>query len=72
MDREELLQLLRLGPIRLTMNSGDTVDIPNRETAVISSMSANVLVKSADDGKWRTHIYPLVTISKAESLSPAN
>ena len=51
MDREELLELLRLSPIRLTINSGDTVDIPNSEMAVISSMSANVLAKSDEDGK---------------------
>jgi hypothetical protein len=52
------------------MNSGDTVDILNREMALVSSMTAVVLVKG-EDGKYRHHVYPLVTMSKIEQLEPA-
>lgn len=71
MDREELNELIRLGPVRITMNSGDSVDILNREMVSVSSMAAAVLVKGAD-GKFRHHLYPLVTMSKVESLAPAS
>ncbi len=70
MDREELLELMKEGPIRITMNSGDTVEITSTEMAVVSSMSVIALVK-CDDGKLRSHLYPLVAISKAEVFSPA-
>lgn len=71
MDREELNDLIRQGPIRITMNSGDTVDILNRDMVSVSSMAAAVLVKG-DDGKYRHHLYPLVTMSKVEQLEPAS
>ena len=53
------------------MNSGDTVDILNREMVTVSSMTAVVLVK-CDDGKFRHHVYPLVTMSKIEQLEAAS
>ena len=70
MDREELSQWIRLGPIRITMNSGDRVDITNREMVTVSSLSAVMLVRG-DDGKYRHHVYPLVTMSKVKQLEPA-
>ncbi|XZE21122.1 hypothetical protein SH449x_001017 [Pirellulaceae bacterium SH449] len=71
MDREELNEWIRRGPIRITMNSGNKVDILHREMVLVSSMSAVVLVK-CDDGKYRHHVYPLVTMSKIEQLEPTN
>jgi len=71
MDREELNDWIRLGPVRITMNSGDIVDIVHREMVTVSSMSAAVLVRG-DDGKYRHHVYPLVTMSKVEQLEPAS
>ncbi|WP_254512386.1 hypothetical protein [Anatilimnocola floriformis] len=71
MDRGELNDLIRQGPIRITMNSGDTVDILHREMVTVSSMAAAILVKGAD-GKYRHHLYPLVTMSKVEQLEPAS
>jgi len=43
MDREELNEWIRLGPIRFKMNSGDTVDITNRELVTVSLMAAVVV-----------------------------
>lgn len=71
MAREELNEWIRQGPIRITMNSGDTVDIVNREMVTVSSMTAVVLVKG-DDGKFRHHVYPLVAMSKIEQLEPTS
>ncbi len=70
MDREELNDWIRRGPIRITMNCGGTVDILNREMVTVSSMAAAVLVK-CEDGKYRHHLFPLVTMSKVEQLEPA-
>jgi hypothetical protein len=58
MDREEWNQWIRQGPIRITMNSGDRIDITNREFVTISTMTAVVLVRG-DDGKYRHHVYSL-------------
>mgnify|MGYP001029469548 CR=1 FL=1 len=71
MDKKELDEWIRSGPVRITMNSGDTVEIRNREMVTVSSMSAVVLVKG-DDGKYRHQVFPLVTMSKIEQLEPAN
>ncbi len=71
MDREELNQWIRQGPIRITMNSGDTVDIIHREMVTVSSMTAVVLVR-CEDGKYRHQVLPLVTMSKIEQLEPAS
>lgn len=57
------------GPIRITMNDGSVYDIPSRELATVSDISASVLDK-ADDGKWRPHHLPLVTMASAEELRP--
>lgn len=71
MDREELNEWIRQGPIRFTMNSGDTVDILHREMVTVSSMAAVVLVK-CPDGKYRHQVFPLVTMSKVEQLEAAS
>ena len=71
MDREELNEWIRSGPIRITMNSGESVDITNRELVTVNSMAAVVLVP-CDDGKYRHQVYPLVTMSKIEQLEPAS
>ncbi len=71
MDRDELSQWIRQGPIRITINSGDTIDITNREFVTVSSTATVVLVRG-DDGKYRHHVYPLVTMSKIEQLEPAS
>jgi hypothetical protein len=71
MDREGLNEWIRQGPIRITMNSGDTVDILNREMVTVSSMTAVVLVRG-EDGKYRHQVYPLVTMSKIEQLEAAS
>ena len=71
MHREELNEWIRLGPIRITMISGDTVDITNRELVTVSSMAAVVLVRS-EDGRYPHHVYPLVTMRKVEQLEPAS
>jgi len=71
MDWEELNDMIRRSPIRITMNNGDTVDILNREMVLVGSTAASVLVKD-DDGKYRHHLHPLVTMSKVEQLEPAS
>ncbi|MEN1681858.1 MAG: hypothetical protein AAGJ46_19935 [Planctomycetota bacterium] len=71
MDREELLALIRKGPIRITMNDGRSYDVPNMECCLVSQISISVLVKSEGDGKWRQHHLPLVTIAGIEELQEA-
>ncbi|QDV84556.1 hypothetical protein [Planctomycetes bacterium TBK1r] len=70
MDREERNDRMRQGPIRITLNSGDTADILSREMVTVGSMTAVVLVRG-EDGQYRHHVYPLVTMSKIEQLEAA-
>lgn len=69
-DREELLELMKEGTVRITMNSGDRVDLVAGETALVTSMAVHALVRS-DDGMLRMKVYPLIAISVAEVLSQA-
>lgn len=68
MDREELLALLRQGPHRIRMNDGHHYDVASLEMAVVSDIAAYVLRRS-DDGKLRTVVLPLVTMTAVEPLT---
>ena len=67
MDREELMTLIRKGPVRILMNDGESYDVPNVEFAVVSDIAASVLYLGAD-GKMRTMHLPLVTMSGVEEI----
>ncbi|MEQ8847614.1 hypothetical protein [Botrimarina sp.] len=69
MEREELMKLILAGPIRITMNDGQSYDVINRDFATVSDFSVSVLYK-APDGKWRHHHLPLVSIAGVEELQP--
>jgi hypothetical protein len=49
MDRQELTDWIRQGPVRVRMNNEDTFDIPSSEFATVSDISAAVLVRD----NWR-------------------
>ena len=67
MDREELLKAISAGPIESVMTNGDRVVVPSSEFAIVDSIAAHVLYK-AGDGKLRTAILPLVTMSVIHPL----
>ena len=67
MEREELLKAIRSGPIEIVMNSGDRFAIPSSDFAIVDSVAAHVLYK-AEDGKMRTAILPLVTMSVIHTM----
>lgn len=69
-DREELIEWMKEGTVRITMNSGDQADLVAGETALVTSTAVHALVRS-DDGMLRMKVYPLVAISVAEVLSQA-
>ena len=71
MDREELRSLIAEGPVRITMNSGRTFDVPNREFALVSDVAAYVLYR-AEDGRLKTAVLPLVTMSVVEPIERDN
>jgi hypothetical protein len=70
MDREELTNLARQGPIRIRMKDGCSYDVPNIEQILISDISASVLYRHAD-GKLRHVHLPLVAMSGVEPLTSA-
>ncbi len=67
MDREELMTLIRKGPVRILMNDGESYDVPNVEFTVVSDISASALYVGAD-GKMRMTHLPLVTMSGVEEI----
>ncbi len=70
MERKELAQMIAQGPVRIRMNNGDTVDIPNAEMATVSDISAAVLVRD-EDGRFRHRHLALVCICSVDELSEA-
>jgi len=68
MDRDEIVELLKRGAIRLTMNDGSQFDIPSSDQTLISSISAHVLYKDESDNKWKFHILSLLGMVRAEEL----
>ncbi len=68
MDREELNELIRTGPVRITMNDGRSFEVENFEMVSISDIAAAVLYR-ADDGKLRHNYLPLVTMTSVEPLA---
>jgi hypothetical protein len=70
MDRDTLNEAIQGGPIRVTMNSGQTYEIPSRDHAIVDSIAAHVLTKDAD-GKFRTRILALVCMVSIEKLAAA-
>ena len=71
MDREELTQLVRSGPIRIRINDGRFYDVPSSEMIVVSDISASVLYRSEHDGKLRTVHLPMVTMSGVDEIGAA-
>ncbi len=71
MDREELNMMIREGPVRITMNSGQVFEIPSPEFAIVSDISAYVLLRS-EGGKLIAARLPLVTISAVEEIPSAS
>lgn len=70
MDRETLVDAIKQGPVRITMNDGRTFDVPSLEFATVDSMAAYVLTKT-DDNKYRARILSLVTMVSIEPLVDA-
>ncbi len=71
MDREELTRRIAQGPVRIRMNNGETVDIPSAEMAMVSDISAAVLVRG-EVGRLRHRHLALVYICGVEKLSEAS
>ncbi len=67
MDREELLALMKAGPIRVRMNDGEVYSIAAPAEAIVSDIAAHVLYRT-DDGKLRAMVLPLVTMAGVEPI----
>lgn len=69
MDKEELVDLLAMGPIRFSMNDGRSFDVVD-DQYLVSDMSLMTLQRG-EDRKLRVKILPFVTMTCAESLETA-
>ncbi len=68
MDREELLNMFREGPVRISMNDGREYTVEHSDEAIVSDISAYVLYRGSDD-RLRRVALPLVTMSAVHPLS---
>ena len=68
MDRKELTALISKGPVRIRMNDGHEYTIESSEFATVSDISAAVLYRDEEDGKFRHIHLPLVTMSGVEQI----
>ncbi len=68
MDRKELMDAIRKGPLRIRMNDGSEYLIDGLETAVVSDIAAHVLYRDEQDNKYRAVILPLVTMAAVHPL----
>ena len=69
MAAEELIAIFEAGPVAIRMNVGRAYEVPSPQHILIGQMSAVVLVKSQEDGKWRNITLPLVTMTAAEQAA---
>jgi len=69
MDREELLALMKAGPIRILMNDGREYSVEHPSEAIVSDISAYVLYRSQTDGKLKAMVLPLVTMAGVEPIA---
>jgi len=69
MDRDELTALIAEGPVLIRMNDGRSYVVSGPEFATVSDISAAVLYRDEEGGKYRHIHLPLVTMSGVEKLS---
>jgi len=70
MDREALVEAIKRGPVRVTMNDGSKYDIPSLEFCAVGNIAAYVLLKG-DDGKLRPRHLALVCMVQIEEMAEA-
>lgn len=70
MDRQTLLEAIKRGPIRVTMNDGSKVEIPSLEFSAVGDIAAYVLIRD-DDGKLRARHLALAGMVQIEELAEA-
>lgn len=69
MERDELIALIKAGPIKIHMNDGQNYTIAAPAEAVVSDISAHVLYRAAD-GRLKTMVLPLLNMAGVEELQP--
>jgi hypothetical protein len=68
MDRKTLIDAIKRGPVKVHMNDGSSFLIPSMEFAIVSDISAHILYRDVEDGKYRAHILALVCMGRIEEL----
>jgi len=66
-EREELTQLIKNGPVRILLNDSNSYEVPSSEFALVSDFAGHTLDRAPIE-KMRTMILPLVTMSGVEPL----
>ena len=70
MDRVTLVEAIKRGPVRVTMNDGSQFEIPSLEFCAVGDIAAYVLLRG-EDGKLRPRHLALVCMVQIEELSVA-
>ena len=62
MDRDTLMDAVRLGPVEISMNDGQKIIVPSSEFCVVDDIAAHILYRS-EDGTLKTKIASLVCMA---------
>lgn len=68
MDREELIETIKRGPVRIPTNDGSVYDIEKPEFATVAELTVSVLYRN-QDGKLKHVLLPLVTMTAVEPIA---
>jgi hypothetical protein len=67
MDREELIEAINKGPVRVRMNDGSAYEIEKPEFATVADLTLSVLHRN-QEGKLKHVLLPLVTMVAVEPI----
>lgn len=70
MDRQDLIEALDQGPVRVHMSDGNSYEITDHKSCLVDSTTAYVLYRR-DDGKLKAHWLSLVCMTRIESIDAA-
>ena len=62
MDRQTVMDAVRLGPVEISMNDGQKLVVPGSEFCVVDDIAAHILYRD-EDGSMKTKIAALVCMT---------
>lgn len=68
MERDDFINLMKSGPVKVRMNSGEIYEILAQSEAIVSDVAAYVLHRT-DTGRLKAMVISLINIATIEELA---